>query len=138
MLLPERQADGTYRRAGDTERFNVRPLLHLDNLLGAGTGHVVWNNYEAAHYFFLVKHPDPASTRLAGELDELNKRNLPSSDAAIQEYFAQWASLLERSHHKFSTLVIWGTAPELEPALKQWFLPEPVFAAGNVRVLRHR
>ena len=36
-------------------RFRANPLLHADNLLGVGTGNVVWSNYETQHYYFPVQ-----------------------------------------------------------------------------------
>ena len=36
-------------------RFRANPLLHAENWLGVDTGNVVWNNYEALHYYFPVQ-----------------------------------------------------------------------------------
>jgi hypothetical protein len=141
ILLPERRAPNApklYERAAEETRYSTRPLLHLDDLLGVGTGHVVWNNYQAAQYFFPVKYQDQAATELARSLDNLNKRSPPSSAEAAAHYFRRWLRLFECTHQRIGTLVIWGTAPELEAQLWQWYVPEPVYAAGRVRIFRHR
>jgi len=36
-------------------RFRSNPLLHADNLLGIGTGNIIWNNYETRYYYFPVQ-----------------------------------------------------------------------------------
>ena len=54
-------------------RFRANPLLHAENWLGVDTGNVVWNNYEALHYYFPVQfRPEierPASRRPGDDLD---------------------------------------------------------------------
>ena len=40
---------------GTGGRFRANPLLHAGNLFGIGTGNVIWNNYETAHYYFPVQ-----------------------------------------------------------------------------------
>jgi hypothetical protein len=141
MLLPAGRAAegrGESGRGDEPDRYTARPLLHLDNWLGLSARTVVWNNYEATQYYFPVRHQTEAATLLARELDLLNKRSLPKSTANAEAYVRDWLSLLARAHGDMHTLVVWGTAPALEAQLWQWYLPEPVFAAGRVRVFQHR
>lgn len=141
VILPERRvgkSSDNVSSAAIAERFTARPILHLDNLLGVGNGNVIWNNYEAGYYMFPVKYRDSAATDLSRELDELNRIQVLTSPGAAENYFERWTRLLARAHGEFDELVVWGTAPELESAITQWFGPEPIYADGNIRVFHHR
>lgn len=146
VLLPERNpADNTLTQAN--RGFRVRPLFHLDGLLGIGNGNVLWNNYEASFYLFPVQYRERAASIRARTFDQANGTALPDSffasapgapPVAVQNYVDRWTQLLTREHNQIDLLVVWGEMPALEPMLRQWYGPEPIFASRNLRIFRAR
>jgi len=127
-----------YRWGAEQLRYTARPLLHADDLLGVGARTIVWNNYEATQYYFPVKHQNRAANLLARDLDLLNKRSLPKTSGEAKTYLQDWLSLFAQFHQEMPILLVWGAWPELERQLGQWYKPEPLFAAGRVRLFQHK
>jgi hypothetical protein len=109
-------------------RFRANPLLHADNLLGVGTGNIVWSNYETQFYYFPVQFRDGLDRPPSGEIEEVVLGKVPPAEG--------WAKLLRRHHRKIDVLVVWGSDPKLDAISDRWF--RPVFREGSVRVLQHR
>ena len=65
-------------------RFRANPLLHAENWLGVDTGNVVWNNYEAMHYYFPVQfgpgieRPHPGDLELVSIHDDPKDKATPT------------------------------------------------------------
>ena len=66
-------------------RFRANPLLHAENWLGVDTGNVVWNNYEALHYYFPVQfrpeieRPHPGDLELVSIHEDPKDKATPTS-----------------------------------------------------------
>lgn len=146
VLLPVRDpVDNTLTQA--KRGFKARPLFHLDGLLGIGNGNVLWNNYEASFYVFPVQYRERAASKRARTFDQANGTPLPHSFLAsahgtppleVQNYLDRWTQLLTCDHDQIDLLVVWGELPALEPTLRQWYGPEPIFASRNLRIFRAR
>lgn len=118
-------------------KFRANPVLHADNLAGLGTtGHVVWSNYETAHYYFPVQVRPGLPHPPAEAFEAIAIRDAPA-DATARA--SAWKALLDAHHDEIDVLLVWG---EPDPALSaenaRWFDPRPVFADGPLRAFRHR
>jgi hypothetical protein len=133
-------AVGTGQRVGTLwlelrQRFRPNPRLHVDNLLGIGTGNVIWNNYEAAHYYFPVQvrpdvpHPPPLAFENLSLLDDPAYAGRRAQD---------WAALLQAHHPEIDVLIVWGRDATglLDPITARWF--EPVEPVGKARLWRRK
>ena len=137
-LMQARDAVGRGRRVATLlnrirGRFRANPLMHADNLLGVGTGNILWTNYETRHYYFPVQfrpgveHPDVAELEAISLLDD------PRAAATRAE---RWHRLLARHHASIDVLVVWGTDPALDAMSARWF--ETIFREQELQVLRHK
>ena len=116
---------------GTGGRFRANPLLHAGNLLGIGTGNVIWNNYETAHYYFPVQRVAGVEGPSALELEWVTLHDDPRD---AEERARRWQDLLRRYHAEIDRLVVWGTDPHLDAISARYF--ETVFQDGRVRVMR--
>ncbi len=112
-------------------RSRANPLLHADNLLGIGTGNIIWNNYETNHYYFPVQFRAGLDRPPALELEQITKL-----DSSPSERAHRWERILAQYHQSIDILVMWGTEPQIDAINDRWF--ETSFINGPVRVLRHR
>jgi hypothetical protein len=119
-------------------QFRASPITHISNLLGVGTGNVVWNNYGPALYYFPVRFRDqedgPRSMEIGNDLQYFDFDNPETAAAAL----SGWEAMLEKNHSHIEVLVVWQTTPEIDEINSKWFSPEPVFANEHVKVLTHR
>lgn len=112
--------------------YRANPLLHLDCLLGVGTGNILWSNYEAAHYYFPVHvrrdvpHPPELEFERISILDD-------PADADLRA--RRWETLLSRHHDQIDRLVVWGDDPRLDAITARWFTP--LAREGRARVLKN-
>ncbi len=109
-------------------RYRANPMMHADNLLGVGTGNIVWSDYETQFYYFPVQFRDGLDRPPARRIEEVA---LGQAGRA-----ADWADLLDRHHRSIDVLVLWGADPLLVATAGRWF--RTVFRDGDVRVLRPR
>lgn len=116
-------------------RFRANPLLHADNLLGVGTGNVVWNNYETRYYYFPVQFKPGIDRPPAADLEWVALHDEPRD---AEKRVAVWKRLLESHHHAIDTLVVWKRDPTLDAINDLWFEPSPIYERGALRVFRHR
>jgi hypothetical protein len=113
--------------------YRSNPLLHADNLLGLGTGNVLWSNYETRFYYFPVqvrpglRHP-PAL--------EFEKVAILEGPGNAGERTDRWGRLLADHHDQIDVLVVWGSDPALDALNERWF--RTVYREDPVRVLRRR
>ena len=118
------------------ERGSVYPLLHMDNMIGIGTGNVVWHNYEAATYYFPVQHRGPANRNLVKQFDRIHLIRTDASD--LDRKLERWTQLLSEHHSKIDILMVWGRDPKIDEINRQWYRPEPFFQRDNLRAFaRH-
>ncbi|MBX6316536.1 MAG: hypothetical protein IRY99_27025, partial [Isosphaeraceae bacterium] len=115
--------------------YRANPILHVDNQLGIGTGNIVWNNYETAHYYFPVQFRPDLRHPPAFVFEEVAIRDDP---ADAPERARLWEQLLQEYHDLLDVLVVWGSDPRLDGITARWFDPEPMYDDGWVRVLRRR
>lgn len=113
--------------------YRANPLLHIDSILGIGTGNIIWSNYETTHYYFPVQIRDPERHPPAAEFEAVALLEGPENAA---ERTRRWGRLIEGYHNQIDTLVVWGSDPALDALNARWY--EPRVQIGNVRVLRHR
>nr|MBA3441819.1 hypothetical protein [Pyrinomonadaceae bacterium] len=125
---------------GDYGRFKANPLLHTGNMLGIGTGNVVWDNYEVAQYFFPAKYRDDLADRRARaqQARRMYRFMFPFPNDVAGEDLDEWSDLLAQAHREIDVLVVWGTNPWLDAINTQWYGPEPTFEQANVRIFQHR
>jgi hypothetical protein len=112
-------------------RFRANPLLHAEDWLGVDSGNVVWNNYEAIHYYFPVqfkpeiKRPDPGDLERASIHEE-------SKDKSTR--LGEWEGILSRYADSIDVILFWKSDEALEAITKRWFnLTE---RKGDVQIFR--
>lgn len=113
--------------------YRSNPLLHIDSVLGVGTGNVIWSNYEATHYYFPVRVRDAARHPPGAEFEAVAILDGPTNAA---ERHRRWTQLVEQYHSQMDVLIVWGSDPVLDSLNARFF--EPRVQYGEVRVLRHR
>jgi hypothetical protein len=113
----------------------IFPFLHLDSLLGIGTGNIIWHNHEAVQYYFPVQIRHPIELDIAQTFDGLER--IRSKAPHIEHLLDRWARLLADHHDKIDVLVVWGADPRFDQINRQWYGPEPVFQRGDLRVFYH-
>jgi hypothetical protein len=121
--------------AGIRGRFRANPLLHADNLLGVGTGNILWSNYETRHYYFPVQFRNETDRPDAATLEHVALRDDPKDARARARL---WRRLLEAHHRSIDVVLAWGRDPDLDQATTRWFVPVYEGDGGQVRVFRHR
>ena len=109
-------------------RYRSNPMTHADNLLGVGTGNIVWGDYETQFYYFPVQFRDG--------LDRPPARRIEEVALGQDERADDWAELLDRHHRSIDVLVLWGADPLLVAIGDRWF--RTVLRDGDVQVLRPR
>ncbi|CAN5893372.1 hypothetical protein BH23PLA1_BH23PLA1_19990 [soil metagenome] len=116
-------------------RFRANPLMHADNLLGVGTGNILWSNYETRFYYFPVRVKEGVAHPPAVEFERVARLDGPVEEAARAD---RWQKLLEEHHEVIDILLVRGHDPRLEAIHARWFEPGSAPSEDGVRVLRHR
>lgn len=114
-----------------TTKFRANPLLHADNWLGLEGGRVIWNNYEAAHYYFPVQFRPGIERPSPLELEEIS---LMRDDHEARA--TRWERLLREHGQSIDALVVWGREPRLDAINARWFGPGRRMVGGRVRIYR--
>ncbi|WP_422927569.1 hypothetical protein [Singulisphaera sp. PoT] len=114
-------------------KFRANPLWHADNLLGVGTGNIVWNNYETRHYYFPVQFDDRLDRPSADEMERIATLDDPE-DAA--DRLKSWTRLVGDHLPAIDTLVVWGSNPAIDAINDRWF--EQVWTRDRLRIYRRR
>ncbi len=102
-------------------RFRANPLLHAENWLGVDTGNVVWNNYEALHYYFPVQFRPEIERPHPGKLEWISIHDGPKDPKDKAARLRDWEELLDRHAKSIDVVLFWKSDPELEAITKRWF-----------------
>jgi hypothetical protein len=114
-------------------RYRSNPLLHVDNMLGVGTGNIIWSNYESGYYFFPVQVKTADLHPQAVQFEEVAILDDPEDASKRAEL---WEGLLAQHHRGMDVLVVWGSDPRLDALNARWF--EPRVQINRLRVLRRK
>ena len=90
-------------------RFRANPLLHADNLLGIGTGNIIWNNYETPYYYFPVQFRQGLARPLSTDFEEIAIREGPEN-AEIR--LSIWKRIVTQHLKEIDAVVVWGSDPQ--------------------------
>lgn len=113
-------------------RFRANPLLHADNLLGIGTGNIMWSNYETRYYYFPVQFHPKVRRPLSSDLESIAIAEGPTN---ADRRAALWQRILNKNGNDIDAVIVWGSDPKLDAISRQSF--ETVYRKGKVRVLKH-
>lgn len=135
-VVAARDAVGTHQRVATLlvdmhPRFRSNPLLHADNLLGIGTGNIVWNNYETRSYYFPVQFRPEVVHPTSSDFEQIAYAEGPES-ANLRA--VSWQRVVDEHLEEIDALVVWGSDPLLDAINGQRF--DTVYRQDNVRVLR--
>jgi hypothetical protein len=115
-------------------RFRANPLLHAENWLGVDTGNVVWNNYEARHYYFPVQFRPEIERPDSGDLESISIHDDPNDPKAKAARLRDWEELLDRHAKSIDVVLFWKSDPELEAITRRWF--NLAQQTGDVRIFK--
>jgi hypothetical protein len=115
-------------------RFRANPLLHAENWLGVDTGNVVWNNYEARHYYFPVQFRPEVARPDSGTLEWISIHDDPNDKKDRAARLRTWEGLLSSHARSVDVVLFWKSDSELEAITKRWFDLEQ--QSGDVRIFR--
>ena len=135
-VVAARNAIGTNQRVATllvdiASRFRGNPLLHADNLLGVGTGNIVWNNYETRYYYFPVQFRPEIARPTSDDMEQIADMN---GQANADLRAALWKHVISDHFAEIDAVIVWGNDPQLDAINRQRF--ETVYSKDNVRVLR--
>jgi hypothetical protein len=113
-------------------RFRTNPLLHAENWLGVDTGNVVWNNYEATHYYFPVHFHDGIDRPSPADLEYTSIHDDPKTAASRA---SGWEKILERHARSIDVLLVWKSEPALDAVTARYF--DGAERLGDLRIFRN-
>jgi hypothetical protein len=99
-------------------RFRANPLLHAEDWLGVDSGNVVWNNYEALHYYFPVQFKPEIERPHPSHLELVSIHENPKDKRARID---DWEKILSRYADSIDVILIWKSDEALEAITKRWF-----------------
>jgi hypothetical protein len=123
-------------RVNVVSQFRANPIHNLSNMLGIGTGNIVWNNYGPSLYYFPIRFKDDALGQRARSLSDVSQFENNNPRVDIEEHIAYWSDMLDENHDRIDALVVWGSDPNLDAANARWYGPRPIFDSGNTRVFQ--
>jgi hypothetical protein len=123
MIIRSQSAVGTRKRIAailvdSRSRFRTNPLLHADNWLGVDTGNIVWNNYEAEHYYFPVQFLPEIERPLPGDLERLS---VGDWDGKAADRSREWETILSKYAPVIDVVLLWKSEPRLEATTARFF-----------------
>jgi hypothetical protein len=135
-IVAARDAVGTNQRVATllidvNGRFRSNPVLHADNLLGIGTGNIVWNNYETRYYYFPVYFRPEVAHPTSIDFEQIAMTEGPEHANLRASW---WQHIVDAHLEDIDAVVVWGSDPLLDAINGQRF--ETVYRKDNVRVLR--
>ena len=84
-------------------RFRANPLLHAENWLGVDSGNVVWNNYEALHYYFPVQFKPEIERPHPGDLELVSIHEEPKDKSSR---LRDWEKILSRYADSIDVILV--------------------------------
>ena len=135
-IMAARDAIGTNQRVATllvdmSPRFRSNPLLHADNLLGIGTGNIVWNNYETRYYYFPVQFRPDLTRPTSNDFEQIADTEGPEN-ANLRA--SLWQQVLDDHLGEIDAVVVWGSDPLLDAINGPRF--DTIYSKDHVRVLR--
>ncbi len=115
--------------------YRVNPLLHLDTMLGLGTGNIVWSNYETAFYYFPVQVRPGVPHPPVLAFEAVSIRDDPT-DADLRADL--WERLLAEHHGEIDVLVVRGRDERLDAITGRWYQLDFDDPDGPMRVWKRR
>lgn len=115
--------------------YRANPLLHVDTMLGVGNGNIVWDNYEAAWYYFPVRVRDDRPHPPVLAFEEVSIRD---SEADLPGRVKLWTEILQSHADQIDVLVLWGRNRALDAITTRWFEPVHEDPGDPLRVLKRR
>jgi hypothetical protein len=115
--------------------YRANPLLHVDTMLGVGTGNIVWDNYEAAWYYFPVRVRDDRAHPPVLGFEEVSIRD---SEADAPDRERLWREILQSHAEEIDVLVFWGRNAGLDAITARWFEPVHDERGDPLRVWKRR
>ena len=112
-------------------RFRANPLLHAEDWLGVDSDNVVWNNYEALHYYFPVQFRREIKRPHAGDLELVSIHEDKTTKASR---LRDWEKILTDYADSIDVILFWKSDEELEAITKRWF--ELAERRGDVQIFR--
>jgi hypothetical protein len=112
-------------------RFRANPLLHAENWLGVDSGNVVWNNYEALHYYFPVQFKPEIERPHPGVLEWASIHEEPQDKLTRMD---EWERVLSRYADSIDVILFWKSDGALEAITKRWF--DLTERKGDVQIFR--
>jgi hypothetical protein len=91
--------------------YRSNPLLHVDNLLGIGSGNIMWSNYEAGHYYFPVRVREDIAHPPVGEFERISLMDDPRD---LEHRAREWGELLDGHHAEIDVVLMRGRDPALD------------------------
>ena len=112
-------------------RFRANPLLHAEDWLGVDSGNVVWNNYEALHYYFPVQFKPEIERPHPGDLELVSIHEEPKDKSTR---LGDWERILSRHADSIDVILFWKSDEALEAITKRWF--DLTERKGDVQIFR--
>ena len=88
-------------------RFRANPLLHAENWLGVDTGNVIWNNYEARHYYFPVRFRPEIERPDSSKLELISIHDDPNDQKMKAARLRDWEELMSSHAQSIDVVLFW-------------------------------
>ena len=122
----------------DGLRFHSFPTSQLINYIGIDRKAIVWDNYELGHYMFPVIMRRPEDRKYAFELTTSNVFYLNNPDESFDEKLLKLDRSLTDGNERIQYLVVYGNDSRIDDVVSKWYESSPLFADGELKVLRHK
>ena len=136
--IPEGSSIASVVLVKDGLRFHSFPTSQLINYIGIDRKAIVWDNYELGHYMFPVITRRPEDRKYAFELTTSNVFYLNNPDESFDEKLLKLDRSLTDGNERIKYLVVYGNDHRIDDVVSEWYDPSPLFADGEIKVLRHK
>ena len=122
----------------DSNIFYAQTLPQLDNYFGVGNNILIWDNYELGYYLFPVITKSISDREFIYKLEQSHWFSQDKPESRYENDLSNLKSVLESENNKIDIMLVWGSDPQVENVLSEWFESEPFFKNGNVRLFHHK